>query len=358
MKSDFLVHGDGSGGTPELLFIEEAAVEHILGRFDQNNTLIVSSPFYQEAFSKTLRNAHLVVIDYPSIENVEKIMKAPYFSKLDTVVGIGGGVSTDIAKAVGVKKRLYVYPTILSTNCLSNNRSVLGSGVGSFSYPSGNPKETVVSLHELMSQTPETRQYWTQAGYGDFVAELSASIERELLANGSVDDIEKVIQQDPEVWQSIQWVAQLNPAEIYQRPFMQRFAEILHSTSTKVLAAGGNAQRIGSEHDLYKALLTIDPTLRIKGAPHGTITGLGTLLVTKVFMNKSSSDIFYTTLRKSFENMKIPLSYEGLELISLSRSKMISALELLKADPDSDRYLRHYLDENGYTLLDEVFGPQ
>ncbi len=358
MKSDFLVHGDGSGGAPQLIFIEEAAVEHILTRFDQSNTLIVSSPFYQEAFSKKLKNAHLVVIDFPSIENVEKIMKAPYFPSLDTVVGIGGGVSTDIAKAVGVKKQLYVYPTILSTNCLSNNRSVLGSGVGSFSYPSGNPKETVVSFFDLMSQSPEVRQYWTQAGYGDFVAELSAAIERELIQNGTANEAEKITQQDPEVWQTIQWVAQLNPAEIYQRPFMQRFAEILHSTSSKVLAAGGNAQRIGSEHDLYKALLTIDPTLRTKGAPHGTITGLGTLLVTKVFKNKTQNQIFYSTLRKSFENMKIPLSYEGLDKISLSRNKMIAALDLLKADPDSDRYLRQYLDENGYTLLDEVFGPQ
>lgn len=358
MKSDFLVQGDGSGGVPKLIFIEEPAVDHILGRFDQNTTLVVSSPYYEDAFSKKLKNAHLVVINYPSIENVEKIMRSAYFPMLETVVGIGGGVSTDIAKAVGVKKKLYVYPTILSTNCLSNNRSVLGSGVGSFSYPSGNPKETVVSFHELMSQSPELRQFWTQAGYGDFVAELSAAIERELSAQGCVEDLEKVTQHDPDVWKTIQWVAQLDPTEIYQRPFMQRFAEILHSTSSKVLAAGGNAQRIGSEHDLYKALLTIDPELRSKGAPHGTITGLGTLLVTKVFQNKTSCKTFHSTLRKSFENMKIPLSYEGLERISLSRSKMIAALELLKADPDSDRYLRHYLDENGYTLLDEVFGPQ
>lgn len=355
MKRDFLVQGDGSGGVPQLIFIEEAAVDNIQARFDTPNTLVVCSPFYKEALFKKLKKAQVIVAGYPSIENVEKILRAPFYSGIEIVVGIGGGVSTDIAKAVGVKKKLYVYPTILSTNCLSNNRSVLGSGVGSFSYPSGNPKETIVSLHELMSQAPEVRKYWTQAGYGDFVAELSAAIEKELCKNGRSLQAEDIIAHDPDVWKTIQWVAQLDPVEIFERPFMIRFAEILHSTSIKVLAAGGNAQRIGSEHDLYKALHTVDPELRKTGAPHGTITGLGTLLVSKVFEKRSANSIFYPTLRKSFENMKIPLNYLSLDKIALSKSKLIQALELLRADPDSDRYLKQYLDENGYALLDEVF---
>lgn len=355
MKSDILLKGDSSGAPPELKFIERPAVEEISQRHDHAKSLIVSCPFYGTALKTKLKHADLVVVETPSISEVEALLKNPKYPQFSDVVGIGGGVSTDIAKALGVRKDLYIYPTLLSTNCLSNNRSVLGSGLGSFSYPSGNPKETIISFHELMSQSAETRAHWTRAGFGDFVAELSAAIERELLKSGSVSNFQNIIDEDPEVWGTIEWIAQLSPTEIYTRDFMKRFAEILHSTSAKVLKAGGNAERIGSEHDLYKALLTLDPSLRHNGAPHGTITGLGTLLVAKVYEKDTGHSIFYKTLRQSFQKMGMPLTYAELQKLSLDKQKLSAALKLLKVDPNADRYLRIYLDKNGENLLDEVF---
>lgn len=340
---------------PELRFFEEDAVSHIVKNFDSKGCLIVSCPHYEKSLENGLLNAKYVVFDTPEATAVEHLLKSEILKNAHTVIGLGGGVSTDVAKALGVNKNLYVYPTILSTNCLSNNRSVLSKDGDSFSFPSGNPIETIICLSDLMNTSRGHRVYWTQAGYGDFIAELSAAIERELLKSGNVQNFSHVIQHDPEVWEFIEWIANSDPKLLFEKNFMIEFAKILHSTSAKVLSAGTNSDRIGSEHDLYKALLKVDPSLRFSGAPHGTITGLGTLIVTKVYEKVTLNNAPYQILRKSLEKMEFPLSYSQLEQMKLTKPKLQSALKLLKLDPDADRFLKRYIDSNGDSFLDEIF---
>ena len=339
---------------PELIFSQKTVVEELLERFDTVDSLIILSPHYQDSVPK-FSHAQIHIVETPLQSIVEAIKKAPRYAAAKVVVGVGGGVSTDIAKAVGVDKELYIYPTILSTNCISNNRTVLGDGFDSFSFSSGLPKETIISLPELMSQPLATRAYWTASGYGDYVAELSAAIEQEILRQDTPSP-ESIIAHDPEVWAFIQEIAKIEKTKLFSEDFMKRMAQSLHSTSIKDLKAGTNSHRLGSEHDFYKALLEIDANFRKKGPSHGIITAIGTLLVTKIFEKKTANPIFYSTLRASFEKMGIPLSYSSLEVLGLTKELMLKALGLLRADPQAERCLKEYLETNGYAILEEVLG--
>ncbi len=357
----FLKEGKYEGFLPKLVLSEQNAMDELIGRFDKKGVLIITSPHFDADAKRLAKNAKVTLVENPTIEEVARIQKLMQENKITTVIGVGGGVATDIAKAVGVDRDLYLFHSLLSTNCISNNRTVLGNGINSFSYAAGTPREVIINMPDILRLPPAEKAKWTRAGYGDHVAELSAAMEQELEAKGAMARFADVISHDPKTWSSVQWVnnQKKSGADLYDRQFIENLAGRLHNASIGDIQSGSNSHRIGSEHAIYKTILELDPKLRFTGPPHGTITAIASLAVAKIFGNLTGDVKIYDSLRTSFAKTGIPITYSQMSEQGLPPEILERSIEIL-INKFPDQYIvKNYLASHGAKrTLDSIFSER
>ncbi|HEY4002326.1 MAG TPA: iron-containing alcohol dehydrogenase [Candidatus Xenobia bacterium] len=342
--------GPISSLTPELVLSHKTLPEIVAGQAGPD-TLIVTDQFNYPAL-KDLGGA-CVKVHAGTPEQVAEVRHLPNFDSYSKILGVGGCLALDIAKAAAVDgQHLKVIPTVLSTNCITKNRSVIGDGLDAFSYRTGTPEQVIVPLDDIAAQPELTRSFWSQSGFGDFLSKISAMVEQ-LDAKGRPATPNEMRRVDPEVVDGLQWINESFTG--YHAPELAHLAELAHDAGVKVLSSPNNDISIGGEHKFYKAMMDLDPKLRY-GPTHGQVVAIGTLVTVAAYAENTGDDHLYGEVRGAFDKLGIPTSWGQLEALGVNRNVMEKTLDRL-AQPDIKKsYLGEYFKTHDMSILDRVFG--
>ena len=335
---------------PTLTFSDLSIPKIVKNQDSGGDTLIITDAFNRQ----TLKGREkMVTVTEPSVEVVRDILAMPSFGRIKNVLGVGGGASLDVARAVAVKASLTLITSLLSTNCIANNRSVLDSVAKAFSYQSATPRKLIVSIADMMSQDPKIRKHWTQSGLGDFFGGINAFFERQENIGGALTRV-AVLAQEPTLETALEWVLRSFPG-YDDADALKRITEILYASGAHDVVYGTNADRIGGEHLFYKSVMELYPQLRNSGPTHGQLVAMATLVGAKRFSKKTGDDSLYRDLRAAFVRLGLPVTYAAIGALGLRREQMhASFLRMTKADFKSSG-LGDYIREHGLEIVDEVF---
>ncbi|MEK7233042.1 MAG: iron-containing alcohol dehydrogenase [Elusimicrobiota bacterium] len=331
---------------PELIFSNDS-VDKIAGELADDSTLVLADA---HNFPRLEWIGKVIRVTDASVETVRRITTGVQEEGVRRVIGIGGCTVLDVARAVAVRATLFLMPTILSTCCISNNRSVLDSGLKSFSYASATSVRTIISLKDLLGMDAAARRHWTQSGMGDYFASISAAVTGKT-------SLETAVAQDPAVFAALDWVFE-SFRGYNDETSIRAIAEFQHNSGLSDIEQMTNLTRIDDEHAFYKALIELYPEIRSNGPSHGQIVSIGTLLAVKIFSKRSKDDGLYRRLHAAYDKLGLPVSYEGLTKIDLDKKKILSALQLMERGSVKSHEFGFYFSRHGYGILDEIFSAR
>lgn len=301
---------------------------------------------------------HVVCVQNGSPEQVHAILETPGFADFERVVGVGGCLALDVAKAVAVGlsgSALVAIPTILSTNCITKNRSVIGEGLQAQSYRTTAPQEVDVPMGELMAQDDGVRGHWAQSGWGDFFAKISAMLDQ-FSERGEPATHQGLRDLDPTVMDGLDWVKE--HFDGHSRDSMGRLAANIHDAGLRVIAADRNDTSVGGEHKFYKAMMDLYPHLRHQPA-HGQVVAVGTLITVAAYASEhKASAALYADVRNAFERLGLPVSWTQLEELGIGRPELEASLTRITRADVPRSCLGDYFRTHDFRLLDKVFGDE
>lgn len=286
-------------------------------------------------------------------DEIHRIEKRSDFDDFNRIVGVGGCAALDVAKSVAIgKDELVVVPTILSTNCITKDRSVVEHGLEAFSYRTTAPHRVIVPLQEMMGQEPRLLAFWSQSGWGDFFAKLSAMTDQ-LWTKGQAAGRAQMQDMDSDVLDGLDWVN--TEFHGFDESTLTRLARHVHQAGEKVNCCDTNDTSVGGEHKFYYAMMDLYPALRHKPS-HGQVVAVGTLLTLKAHATASGDAGLYESVRTAFERLGLPLDFDQLAQLGMTREVLVRSLERISQPDVKPSFLGAYVRENGCSVLDEVFG--
>ena len=291
-----------------------------------------------------------------------KLAENKAFQERPTVICMGGGAVLDVCKAAAITgKDLVLLPTLMSTACVSNNRSVLGLGTRSFQ--TSIPSRIVFNIDALVTDKRGVVKQWTRAGVVEFLVSLAGGIDQQYQQLHSCHknegmNLQTILETVPSakhVYDSLSWFDTSFTGE-FDHNEMLRIMKYVHETGSNVVGTGVNGRRIGGEHSFYRALMRINPALR-NSITHGEVVSLGVLLSLKIYSMQWGDDSLYLTFRRIFAKMDMPLTYRRFEVQGLTRDWMLQALAEIKRSEGTGQYILVdcIASDNVGLVLDEIF---
>ncbi|MEM4755605.1 MAG: iron-containing alcohol dehydrogenase [Candidatus Woesearchaeota archaeon] len=273
------------------------------------------------------------------------------------IIGIGGCTALDIARAYAktlVEKNkqtfeLYLFPTIISTSCISVDKSVIQDENGNNSLKDTVPPlETIISISTILSSKKSELKKWLQSGFGDLFANISASIDMQYKKNDlSYETIKANV---PEIFKLIAWVN--HEFSDYNQQCLKKLSQESHASSLGVIQRGDTLLSAGGEHKLYHILIKQQKGYTREKPTHGQLVAIGTILAAKILEEKTNDRRLYDELRQAYKILGLPLTYEELEKIGVEKNHLVKGLQTLAT---SNTFLGDYFLKNNYTVLDKVF---
>ena len=287
------------------------------------------------------------------------------FIERATIVCVGGCACLDVCKAVAITgKDLVMVPTLLSTACISNNRSVLG--LGAISFLASMPSKVVYNIDALASDDPRVVKKWTRAGVVEILVPMTGSIDNQYqlvrsCAGQEGMDLNTILAVMPharKVYDSLPWFETSFTGEFDHNALLQ-IAKYIHEEGIDTVDNGTN-ERPGGEHGFYRAIIKLNPSLRHGSLSHGAIVSFGILISLKIFAIQWGDDSVYARFRRIFHKLDIPLTYSGLMEHGLTRDLMIKALTSIRSSEDFGQYIiADCIDTttttSGSAVMDAVF---
>lgn len=308
-----------------------------------DDTIIVTDLWGYSRLSKLGRT---VVVHDCYIATVDKIKREEKYSK---VLAVGGCTALDVGRACAVGKEIITIPTILSTSCISVDRSVIKYTGGSRLEKTIAPIKTIVSIPSIAETPMADLEKWSQSGFGDLFANISASIDLQY-KRGNLS-YKTVRDNVAECFEALEWV--IHQFKGYDEDCLKRLATYSHNSSLNVIERGDTTLSAAGEHKLYHKMIDQNTQYTEDRPTHGQLVALGTLIAGKIFAEQTEDGMIYRQLRTAYEKLRLPLSYKELQNIGIERSHIVQGLESIK---DSKTQLGDYFSQRDYSLLDEVFG--
>jgi len=312
---------------PELVIADDD-IETVLKRHDGREALIVTDTFNASRVSG-FANVHVITsAEY----DASRIVRAAAPASISTVIGVGGCSALDVARYVATPDRtLVLVPSILSTSCISVNRSVLYRNGLHQSVKTITPTSVVVPLPHVRAGEPETLWNWSQSGFGDVFANFSASLDirwRLEVAPAVHADAVAVWDRVPSAKNAVEWVVS-NFAD-FDTNTLAQLATFIHASSMEVLHADSVELSASGEHDLYYNLLC-DHGYPHHRPTHGQIVAVGTYLAARAYERLYGDRHLAAPLHEAFRLLRLPTSYAEMARAGLSRDHLLQGLSSIRA---------------------------
>lgn len=327
---------------PELEFTEKS-ITKVVQELTDEDTLIVTDLYGFQTLSQygrteLVRNNH--------IDNVERILKGNKYSK---VLAVGGCTALDVGRACAAGKEVIAIPTILSTSCISVDRSVIRYKGGSRLEKTTAPRKTIVSIPSISGCYISDLEKWSQSGFGDLFANISASID--LQYRSGQFTLDRVKENVPECFESLEWV--VDSFTGYDKACLTRLANYLHNSSLVVIERGNTELSAAGEHQLYHKMIEQQEQYTEDVPTHGQLVAVGTLIAAKIFEEQTGDTSLYRQLRTAYGKLGLPLEYDELRKIGIERAHIVQGLNSIT---DSNTHIGDYFAKNDYSILDYIFG--
>jgi len=283
-----------------------------------------------------------------SYHNVERAQDEYEYSK---VVAFGGCTSLDMGRAIAAGKELIVIPASLSTCGIAAAKSIINYDGVDKAERTTTPTKVIVSIPSMLDTDPERLERLSRSGFGDYLANISASIDVQYRAGDlSMDAIRNNV---PGNFEAMEWV--VDNFDGYNEECLQHLANYTHNGAVAVIVRGNNSLSAGGEHKLYYHMM--EQHDRYHGAPlkptHGEMVAAGTLVAAKVLAEETNQQALYDNLCNAYTKLGLPTDYDGLSAIGIERDHLVQGLGAIT---DTDPYMGAHFAQGDYAVLDRVFG--
>ncbi len=303
------------------LFFTHLTVPALIERWIRDDTLIIADEYNYVS----LNHSNALLVGDCLSSTIEDIKKRHY----STVVAVGGCTALDVGRACALG-RIICVPTILSTSCISVDRSIVRHAMEFVSVKTVIPQATIISVPEIC-QTPHK---WSQSGFGDLFANISASIDVQWERGCISEDL--VRQNIPKCFEALEWVTR--GFDCYDEICLRKLAVYLHNSSLDVIERGDTKLSAGGEHELYYKMIVQQPQYTPSQPTHGQLVAMGALMVCKIYSQEIDSCL-YDQLWLAYQRLGLPISYRELEGVGIEKQHIVAGLESMT---DSQTYLGQY----------------
>lgn len=328
---------------PKLTF-SNSSLPNLLDRLVKSETLIVADQHNIDIVRNSWGNHYEV--NWCDAEDLKEVRKTKKFSK---VIAVGGCSALDFGRACAMgKTELILIPTILSTSCISVNRSIVYSGLKHSSLKTRTPDRVVVSSPILMQSGCQEVAKWTSSGLGDLLSNISACID--LAARNNNSRLHLLKRQAREAFGVLDFI--LSKFESFDTRCLRILAEALHKSSLHVIRRDGVDISAAGEHDLYYAMQKHQKYDR-DVQTHGRLVAIGTLITAAAWDRNNGENLLLPMLHEAYRIVGLPSTYKELADIHVSRSHIIDGLKRIAG---SKTYLSSQYRRFGVGLVDHVYG--
>ena len=325
---------------PKLVFSSDSVMKTIASAVRRQNlelseVLVVASARNQG----DLRDVSQTV--YPSDNRVETINEsAKTYSRVKLVIGLGGMRNIDYGRflAAQIKAKFVGVATVLTTTGLSVDRSVVTVNGRSMYLKGVMPVETIVHLPSIESMPQALLASSNASGVGDFLAGLSASVDR-----------------NKDVPQDIAMLGWLSTGfRGWSRSALKHLACELHQEGLREIRDAGHESRVAGEHAFYNKLVELNSEVAAGRPSHGLVVAVGTLIALKIFAEQTNDALRYNQLKSVFRKIGLPSTWADLQAAGLSREVILSGLHGIHGG--STFLGAYFVDQTSDSILDRVFG--
>ena len=261
----------GSAGTSELIkAISKNKNAEIILAYTGINTEEFVDLIYDQLVSR-FGNADQVSKYLISGANTKSVKKLDQFcgeyTNSPIIIGIGGGSCIDVVKLIAKRRnlRVFVFPTVLSSDCLTSPVSVIMDGATKTRLPSSTPEGIYIDT----SITAKAPRNLILSGMADLVSNASALLDIELNAENNSDiDCAKLLSE-----MAVNYLFLKRGTAIDGLDFQKVLAEGLILSGLSMSLAGSSITASGAEHLISHAL----DYYEVGSATHGEQVYIGML---------------------------------------------------------------------------------
>jgi glycerol dehydrogenase-like iron-containing ADH family enzyme len=295
----------------------------------------------------TQNHCRYVLVDAPTIPKVKQALSKRPFS---SVIAVGGCSALDVGRACAAEAAvdMVALPTILSTSCISVNRSVLYENSSHTSRRTVAPREVNVSIPALMAGPAETVAKWSHSGFGDLFSGIAAALDHSWRAGLGAGKADLGNQVAPVV-KGLNWV--LERFSGYDEECLGVLARLLHEASLDVIRRDATDLNAAGEHDLYYQMLATHRYSRANPT-HGELVAVGTLLVAFGHGRVVGDFAIFQELREAFAMLGLPTTQRDLESVLVEKGHLFAGLSSIQG---RNTYLAHLFRCFGQRLVDDCF---
>ncbi|KKS51564.1 MAG: hypothetical protein UV17_C0060G0006 [Candidatus Gottesmanbacteria bacterium GW2011_GWA1_42_26] len=153
---------------PKLTFTS-SSLSTVLKRFGTNRALLVTDTFNHPLVSSF---GNTVVVTTNAKRHLNDLLVEFSNKKHDVVIAVGGCMALDAGRyfAQQTQTLLFIVPTILSTSCISVDRSVIYARGHYFSIKTTLPRSVHISIPTILKGDSLIVEKWIASGLGDLFA--------------------------------------------------------------------------------------------------------------------------------------------------------------------------------------------
>lgn len=314
---------ESDAGDPSLVFTD-LQLTSLVEEIREHDTIILADEHNYRAL-RGFRGA-IRVVD-ASLRDAEKV-RSTFDGTM--IIGVGGCTALDVARYCATPgRRLIAIPSILSTSCISVNRSVLYQDGEPRRERTVAPERVVVSFPLLTESGPESIAKWSHSGFGDLFSDISASIDWLVRSGESPETVTDALLHNtvPCAAEAMHWV--LSQFRSFDRAALARLAVYLHNASLETIHRGNAELSAAGEHDLYYAMMKQERYAH-ENPTHGELVAIGTLLSADAVARSGGSRELIQMLREAFLRLGLPTTYSELERIRVRRDHVLRALDAIQ----------------------------
>lgn len=337
---------------PKLSLTHKTLEEIIRENVDKKTIIVADAYNYPKIQAvKSINVKRLIFVENTIKEEIKRIKENNEYCN---VIAVGGCTALDFGRACSkADGQTYLIPSILSTSCISVNRSVLYNYNGDHEIIiTPMPNRVIMAFPVLIDSTPSAVRKWSHSGFGDLFANMSATIDhlhktnKNILMHMSGKIFDLIHSYVPECLTALEWV--IKDFRTFDQKTLRRLSLFLYNAGTSVIKRGDTTLSAAGEHELYYEMMKQQKYNRSKST-HGEIVSIGTLLTAKILEREFAEGALFKKLKIAYKKLDIPTRYDELMQINIERKHILDGLFAIR---DKNTFLSMFCSEE---LVDDCY---